>query len=536
MTPGRDTTQDGTRNKVEFWLLTHGAPAWRWVQSRPKLERFVNAKLIDSAVSKAPARPYRLSTLAPYASWSSLTDRTYNSRQLPPAPGPPPAPDPVTVASLFLREGETATCPKSTVLFAYFAQWFTDGFLRSKRPDPDGPSKFRDLTRNQSNPDVDLTQLYGVTPAMSTQLRARHGGLLKSIEIDGEEFPALLCDDGGERKPEFSAIEVLGFEHLDDDVEARRALFAMGSDAGNSHIGYAMINVLFLREHNRLARGLSLEHPSWDDDRLFETARSILTVLLIKLTIEEYINHIAPYTFQFRFEPESFWKAQWYRPNWVAVEFNLLYRWHSLIPSRLRVDGQDLTIEQTVFANRLLTARGLGPLFEDASNQRAGKVGLLNTDKWFHERTSIPSIHQSRSLKLGSYNDYRDDCSYPRVKRFEQISSDPRVIERLRKVYDDDVDAIEFYAGIFAEDSRPNSVLPSLLGRMVGVHAFSQLMTNPLLAPSVWKKAGDREDTFSAWGLREIETTGSLSQLLHRNLPGSDRYSVRLTREGWRPE
>jgi prostaglandin-endoperoxide synthase 2 len=296
-----------------------------------------------------------------------------------------------------------------------------------------------------------------------------------------------------------------------------------------------MINVLFLREHNRLARGLAGEHPRWDDDRLFETARGILTVLLIKLTIEEYINHIAPYPFQFRFRPESFWKAGWYRPNWVAVEFNLLYRWHSLIPSSLHVDGRDLTIEQTVFANRLITERGLGPMFHDASNQRAGKVGLLNTDVWFHPRATLPSIHQSRKLELGSYNDYRSDCSYPRATRFEQISSDPRVLERLREVYDD-VDEIEFYPGIFAEDARPNSVLPPLLGRMVGVHAFSQLMTNPLLAPSIWKEQRDREDAFSAYGLHQIETTASLDGLLHRNLPGDDRYAVRLTREGWRPQ
>ena len=31
-----------------------------------------------------------------------------------------------------------------------------------------------------------------------------------------------------------------------------------------------------------------------------------------------------------------------------------------------------------------------------------------------------------------------------------------------------------------------NSVVPPLMGRLIAVHAFSQLMTNPLLAPEVY--------------------------------------------------
>ena len=328
------------------------------------------------------------------------------------------------------------------------------------------------------------------------------------------------------RKAEFAALTVLGFERL--DAKAKSRLFAMGSDAGNSHIGYAMINVLFLREHNRIAGELAAAYPSWDDDRLFDTTRAILTVVLIKLTIEEYINHIAPYRFKFRFDATGFYDADWYGPNWVAVEFNLLYRWHPLVPDTLRVHGDDLTIQDTVFNNELLTRHGLGPVFDGASRQRAGKVGLFNTAEWFDQRTTVPSILQSRKLNLRPYNDYREDCGFPRVTDFDQITSDLRVRNALRDTYAS-VDDIEFFVGLFAEDARPNSVLPSLLGRMVGLHAFSQLMTNPLLAKGIYD-----ERTFSALGMEMIESTTSIDQLLQRNLPtGPGRYEARLTREGW---
>ena len=46
------------------------------------------------------------------------------------------------------------------MLFAYVAQWFTDGLLRSDRSVP-GKDE-RDITRNESTHEVDLAQLYGL--------------------------------------------------------------------------------------------------------------------------------------------------------------------------------------------------------------------------------------------------------------------------------------------------------------------------------------------------------------------------------------
>ena len=62
-----------------------------------------------------------------------MTDRTYSGRHLPPARPRGGALPPVEdVVELFRRPaGEMVESEKSTVLFSYFAQWFTDGFLRT---------------------------------------------------------------------------------------------------------------------------------------------------------------------------------------------------------------------------------------------------------------------------------------------------------------------------------------------------------------------------------------------------------------------
>ena len=526
----RSKKRDGRRNRMQFWMLTHAPKLWGALQGHARTERFVNRYLMNVAAGKAPPRPYGLSTKAGYTSWSSLTDKSYSARQLPPAPQRD-LPPPEKVAGLFLRpEHEAPLCPKSTVLFAHMAQWFTDGFLRTKRPDPSTPDKPRDISRNISTHEVDLCQLYGSTPAVTEALREHKGGRLKSEIFNGEMIPPRLCDREG-IKEEFQGLDAV--PHFEDLPEAtRRGLFAMGSDVANMQIGYCMFNVLFLREHNRIAGELAAAYPEWhdDDERLFETARAILTVLLIRLAIEEYINHIAPYHFKFKMRPGSFERSSWMRPNWESVEFNLLYRWHSLIPDTMVVGGQDLSIEETTFRNDLLFAKGLGPLFAEASEQRACRIGLFNTAEYF-EKATLASVKQARAVNLAPYNDYRALVGLPRVTDFDQISSRTEVREALKSAYGH-VDKIEFYVGLFAEDNRTNSAIGPLTGTLVGVHAFSQLMTNPLLAPNVFN-----EETFSPLGWEMIHGPLTLRDLLNRNVPaGSPLYRASLTREGWERE
>ena len=516
----RDPRSDERRvemaNKVEFFLTTNLEPVWKTVQRNGFLRRTVNGKLIDRAVEKMEPRPYPLSTMSPYASWPSLTDRSYDARHLDPAPDALlELPSPEQATELFRRADENSVpCPKSTVLFAYFAQWFTDGFLRSDRsPRPD-PRK------NNSSHEIDLCQIYGLTPEATEELREGTSGLLKSQLLGGEEFPPHLYEDGERR---FEAITVAREEEVPAD---RRAdLFAIGTDTGNVQIGHVMMNVLFLREHNRIARLLARDYPDWDDERLFQTARNVSIVLLIKIVIEEYINHITPYHFRFSIEGlERLQRARWMRPNRMASEFNLLYRWHSLIPSMLMAGGRERPVAETAFNPGLVSEHGLGQLFEEASRQPAGRVGLFNTTAYLLGAETA-GINKARAVALAPYNDYREACRFPRARDFASISSDPRVREGLRDCYGTP-ERIEFFVGLFAEDPRPNSVLPSLIGRMVGVDAFSQALTSPLLAPQVF-----RESTFSPLGWQTIHSTRTLGEILQRNVPPRQPpYLVTMTR------
>ena len=538
----RDTSRDGFKNKLEMYVLTHFKPIWHLLQSNPSWARKVNQKLINSAIYKIPTRPYPFSMMTledhipdtnipkktdTYSSWDSLIDRTYSGRHLPPNPQfNAKLPKLEDLKVLFRKKnGKTIYSQKSTLLFPYWVQWFTDGFLRTDR---------ENRLKNTSNHHIDLCSVYGLTRKQTHMLRTFSGGKLKSQILNGEEYPPFYYADPekGIVKAEFEGL----YEPLNQEkglAPGKKAnLFAMGVERANVQIGYVMLNTLCLREHNRIATILAEKYPEWDDERLFQTTRNILIVLIMKVVIDEYINHITPYHFNFITDPLAFTNEKWYRLNWMTVEFSLVYRWHSALPETLIYDGKEMSMGASLWNNELLINKGLGALFEETSCQAATSIGLFNTPDFpieyagdrqvdFIDATELASIQLGRQCQLASYNDYREMCSYPRVTDFNQITSDSDAQKLLKDLYGN-VDNLEFYVGIYAEDVRKNSALPPLIGRLVGIDAFSQALTNPLLAENIFN-----EDTFSPVGFDIIQNTNTVSELVHRNIPQTDqKYKI----------
>ena len=537
----RDTSRDGLKNKLRTFALTRFRWLWRLIQAIAPLAKFTNKTLINGAIYALPTRPYphslmTLETHIPgtthpknqdtYTSWDSLTDRTYLGRHLPPDEkfnAPASVPDLEQLKVLFEKpkdaNGESVTrdSQKSTLLFPYWVQWFTDGFLRVAH---------HNKLKNTSNHHIDLSPVYGLTPQTTHKLRTFKGGKLKSQIIGDEEYPLYVYEDAaaGRFKAEFQGL----YQPLHDeeklDLQRKSKLFAMGVERANVQVGYVMLNVLCLREHNQLCDKLAQRYPDWDDERLFQTARNILIAEIMKIIVEEYINHITPYHFNLFVDPSAFTHEKWFRTNWMTLEFSLVYRWHSALPEHFQYGQKQLPMAASLWNNDLLTQRGLGILFEEASTQPSTEIGLFNTADFLVELTELASIQLGRDAKLKSYNEYRKLCNFPEVTDFDQITQNPKAQELLKKIYGS-VDNIEFYVGLYAEDVRENSALSPLIGRMVGADAFSQALTNPLLSNNLFNP-----DTFSQLGWEIIHETDSLSTLVNRNVPQSNLFKVSFDR------
>jgi len=514
----------------------------------PLLSSSLNRHLINHFASATKSRPRAFSLSSPvadpsdpsvpdyitdYTSWPGLTNKRYSGRHLRPAspaytdslpvdaayagPGKPIG----DVTGLFARQG-AMKASRSSLLFMFFAQWFTDSILRIDS---------RDRRMNTSNHDIDLCQIYGLTEETANLLRTHEGGRLASQEIRGEEYLDYLCESDGtggfRARANYAGLpaNLVGIDKVISDFvglkpDRREKLYATGLERGNSSIGYAAISTIFMREHNRICSVLARENRTWNDERLFQTARNINIVLLMKLVVEDYINHLLGHKV-FKLDHEFAEEQHWYRANWIAVEFDLLYRWHGLVPDALTFEGRTIVANEFRSNNALLEKVGVGPLIASASSQAAGKIGLGNTPD-FLWGAEYAAIKMSRTFRLRPYNEYRELFGLPKCRDFDDLTKDAKVVQRLEKLYGH-VDRLEFLVGLFGEDPTDGGLFGDLLNRMVAYDAFTQIFSNPLLSRNVYGP-----DTFSDYGLELIEGTTSVEALVNRNVEGKGQVSASL--------
>lgn len=437
-----------------------------------------------------------------YVSWPGLADRRYTGRHLSPTDstyvdGLPPAEE--VVRTIFLRRpGEFTPCSRTSALFCFFAQWFTDSFLRT---DP------IDRRRNTSNHEIDYCQIYGLDERTTFAIRERQGGRMR---LENGLLPRLTLPDGSVRE------QFLDLSYIRQDVpdpadpkpgerlraalgrslpEAERLdrwsrMYAAGLERGNSTIIYTALSTMSVREHNRVADELRWRHGDWDDDRLFETARIIMVRNVLQIVVEDYINHLAGGV---RFELDRGFAEQqdWYRSNRISLEFNLLYRWHSLVPEKLSIDGSSYSHQDFRFNNALLETHGVEHCINAASTQHAGRIQLYNTPE-FLWRAEHASLDMARTFRLRPFVDYCDRFSQKPPESIEElVHGDERAVADLTRLYGT-VDRIELPVGLIAQARAKGSedaVLPPLVRAMVAVDAFTHIFTNPLLSGQVHEAA-----------------------------------------------
>lgn len=536
----------------------------RFIERVPWLRLRLNRFIINRYASMTAPRPLPLSLWTPgaravtanrppgrgaYVSWPSLVDRSFTGRHLPPMEEAQAAalPDRDQIRALFERrkneKGEDipAFSRHSSSLLCFFAQWLSDSFLRT---DP------IDRRRNTSNHELDLCQIYGLGQETTRILRAGKEGRLASRTTKKGEFPPFLVDRKTEevkkkfKNISFDAALAASFDPNDPQrgraADLRKQLaknrnlgpwatdddrwayfYAGGLERANSTVLYSAFNTLFLREHNRLAGELRKKYNVGDDDWLFETARNINIVKYVKILLEDYLNHLGGSSFQLRVEQGFADRCHWYRTNRISLEFNLLYRWHSIVPDKFwvaREDGKKRLLEHTDFRfnNEIVEKYGIEALIDSASKQPAGLIGLHNTPP-FLLGAEMLSIDLARQFRLAPFNAYRKRWDLPPYKSFRELTGDVRLADELAEIYPDrdgvrGIDRMEFVVGLFAEACQPHHVLPTLLGVMVACDAFTHALTNPLLAASVYG-----EEALTDFGVKEVERVGSLADIMKQN-------------------
>lgn len=374
--------------------------------------------------------------------------------------------------------------------------------------------------RNGITSFLDNSHIYGSFPEVTRKLRSNVGGRLKD---NGHGFPPNAAD-----------IDLL---------EAMQACFpgqpcfAVGDGRGNENIVLLGLHAVFLREHNRLADALAAQHPTWNDETLFQEARKRTIAEWHAIIYNEYLPTVLGDTCP-SIKKYRGWSP--YVSGQITLEFAAsAFRFgHSTVPNHIPLRAANGSLLDTLLVKDLFfnpfnitapsggASDSLGAVLLGAANEPMQKVDPHVVDALrnmlFSRLGTVPNmrlmgtdlasvnIQRGRDLGLPSYNEMREAFGLPRKRSFAEVSSDPEVVAALERTYTNINDADAWVVAL-AETSYQNSLLGELNSRII-CEQFTRLRD----ADPWWFELPGQ---FDALELQQLQAT-RLGALIARNVPG----------------
>lgn len=357
---------------------------------------------------------------------------------------------------------------------------------------------------------VDLGHIYGDSLERQYHLRLFKDGKLKYQVLDGEVYP-----------PSVEEAPVL--MHYPRGVPPRSQM-AVGQEVFGLLPGLMLYATLWLREHNRVCDLLKAEHPTWDDEQLFQTTRLILIGETIKIVIEEYVQQLSGYFLQLKFDPEMLFSVQFQYRNRIAMEFNHLYHWHPLMPDSFQVGSQEYSYEQFLFNTSMLVDYGVEALVDAFSRQSAGRIGGGRNIDHHVLHVAVEVIKESREMRLQPFNEYRKRFGLKPYASFQELTGETEMAAELEELYGD-IDALEFYPGLLLEKCQPNSIFGESMIEIGAPFSLKGLLGNPICSPEYWKPS-----TFGGEVGFNLIKTATLKKLVCLNTKTCPYVSFRVPR------
>jgi hypothetical protein len=264
----------------------------------------------------------------------------------------------------------------------------------------------------------------------------------------------------------------------------------------NWWVGVGLLHTLFAREHNAVCDALKKEHPSFDDQRLFELGVLVVSALIAKIHTVEWTTCVLRHP-----ALQIGMNANWYgalgetfkdrigrigdsealsgiigssanhhsAPFSLTEEFVSVYRMHPLIPddwnffsleSGEHLQKRDFTELQGRFTRDFMDGMEMGDMWYSFGLASAGAVCLHNYPNALRNLTRVDGqitdlatldIVRDRERGVPRYNDFREALRMPRRKSIDDITPNKEWAAEINEVYNGDVDAVDLQIGMQAE-------------------------------------------------------------------------------------
>jgi hypothetical protein len=379
----------------------------------------------------------------------------------------------------------------------------------------------------------DASQVYGGHESFANRIRAREGGQL----VEGDDYLRAMED------------------------EARSA----NSPEANLWVGLAVLHLLFVREHNAIAKRLSEVYPHWGDDRLYDKARLINAALMAKIHTVEWTPAIIGHPTTERAIRATWWGLLGERvrrkygrigrseifsgvpgsrrdhhgvPYSLTEEFVTVYRLHPLMPDDYEFvdlasgaslgafDLRQIAVERDRKSQPRERLHELGgPLnaWYSLGIAPPGAIELRNypnTLREFHRIGDLPPVDlaaadivRTRETGVARYNDFRRLLRMRPAGSFEEIAGgNAEHAREIRRLYDDDLEAVDSVVGLYAEPKPPGFAFSETAFRIFLLMATRRLQSDRFFTIDY------TPEMYTPVGLRWIEET-SMRDVLRRHHP-----------------
>jgi peroxidase len=317
----------------------------------------------------------------------------------------------------------------------------------------------------------DLSQVYGNDDDTARNVRQYINGRLRVSDQDN-------C------KGEFLPQECPMTHH----INKKGFCYFAGDNRVNQYPQLTNMHTLFMREHNRIADALWKWNNNWDDEFIYQLARTINIAEYQNILYRDYLPIIVGRQFHQIFDLDTIKGDKYFMgynpyifPN-VDNEFSAAasrYGHALVIPYVTQRDdygyitrnvslwtlmnNPKLLLEKNSFESFLKgaiydKANWFSPHLTDyLSNYVEHNIGPHNPSKG--HSLSAWNTNRGRDHGVRPYNDYRQLAGLNRAKRWEDLTHmPPKQIDRLKQVYKS-VDDIDLWAGGMSEYPLPDGIV-----------------------------------------------------------------------------
>ncbi|MFE0104992.1 peroxidase family protein [Streptomyces sp. NPDC059009] len=320
-------------------------------------------------------------------------------------------------------------------------------------------------------------------------------------------------------------------------------------------LGLGAMHTLFAREHNAVCDALHHEYPTMSQERIYHTARLVVSALIAKIHTVEWTPAILA-TEALDVGMHTNWQGppdKWLSklglwlleahsltgipktlpdhhgtPYSLTEDFVTVYRMHPLIPDDFEMHehhfGQRLETLgfmdiQGAAAEAAIRKTGLADTLYSFGIAHPGAITLHNFPRALQQferdgeiiDLSVVDLVRTRRRGVPRYNDFRAGLHKQRLRSFEDLTREPETLARLKDVYRS-VDEIDTVVGLFAENPPTGFGFSDTAFRIFILMATRRLQSDRFLTVDY------RPEIYTPLGIDWVEK-GGMNSVIARHCP-----------------